>query len=57
MNKQETLDTIWEVPDEVWERIDPTILKEDATNGRAANALILDRRSMASFFACVAVAN
>ena len=57
MNKQETLDTIWEVPDEVWERIDPTILKEDSTNGRAANALILDRRSMASFFACVAVAN
>ena len=23
MGKQETLETIWEVPDELWERIEP----------------------------------
>ena len=29
MGKQETLETIWEVPDELWERIEPIILEED----------------------------
>ncbi|HAL48734.1 MAG TPA: hypothetical protein DCP37_13360 [Dehalococcoidia bacterium] len=29
MNKQETLGTIWEVPDELWERIEPIILERD----------------------------
>ena len=28
MGKQETLETIWEVPDELWERIEPIILEE-----------------------------
>ena len=27
MGKQETLETIWEVPDELWERIEPIILR------------------------------
>ena len=27
MGKQETLETIWEVPDELWERIEPIILE------------------------------
>ncbi len=29
MGKQETLDTIWEVPDELWERIEPVIVEVD----------------------------
>ncbi len=29
MGKQETLETIWEVPDELWERVEPIILEED----------------------------
>ena len=33
MGKQETLETIWEVPDELWERIEPIILEEDPPNG------------------------
>ena len=28
MEKQETLGTIWEVPDELWERIEPIILEQ-----------------------------
>ena len=34
MRQRQTLDTIWEVPDELWERIEPIILKEDAPKGR-----------------------
>ena len=34
MRKRQTLDTIWEVPDELWERIEPIILEEDAPKGR-----------------------
>ena len=36
MGKQETLETIWEVPDELWERIEPIILEED--RGRPAQS-------------------
>ena len=28
MGKQETLETIWEVPDELWERVEPIILRQ-----------------------------
>ncbi len=34
MGKQETLETIWEVPDELWERIEPIILEEDPPKAR-----------------------
>ena len=34
MKKGETLDTIWEVPDELWERIEPIILEEDPPKAR-----------------------
>lgn len=34
MKKQRTLDTIWEVSDELWERIEPIILQEDPPNAR-----------------------
>ena len=32
--KQETLDTIWEVPDELWERVEAIILEEDPPKAR-----------------------
>ena len=34
MGKQETLETIWEVPDELWERIEPIIMEEDPPKAR-----------------------
>ena len=34
MGKQETLETIWEAPDELWERIEPIILEEDPPKAR-----------------------
>jgi hypothetical protein len=34
MRKRETLDTIWEVPDELSERIEPIILEEDPPKAR-----------------------
>ena len=34
MGKQETLETIWEVPDELWKRIEPIILEEDPPKAR-----------------------
>ncbi len=36
MRRQERLATIWEVPDELWERIEPIILEQDPpkTRGR-----------------------
>ena len=36
MRRQERLATIWEVPDELWERIEPIILEQDPpkTKGR-----------------------
>ena len=34
MGKQETLGTIWEVPDELWERIGPVILETDPPKAR-----------------------
>ena len=34
MGKQETLGTIWEVPDELWERIEPVILETDPPKAR-----------------------
>ena len=46
MGKQETLETIWEVPDELWERIEPIILEEDRRpKPGAASALPHDRCS------------
>ena len=39
MGKQETLETIWEVPDELWERVEPIILEEDPPRPGAASAL------------------
>ena len=34
MNKQETLGTIWEVPDELWERVEPIIREADPPKAR-----------------------
>ena len=34
MGKQETLETIWEVPDELWERVEPIILETDPPKAR-----------------------
>ncbi len=34
MEKQETLGTIWEVSDELWEQIEPIILEEDPSKAR-----------------------
>jgi putative transposase len=34
MKKRETLDTIWEVPDELWERIEPIIMEKDPAKSR-----------------------
>ena len=34
MGKQETLDTIWEVPDELWDRVEAIILEEDPPKAR-----------------------
>ena len=34
MTRQETLGTIWEVPDELWELIEPIILEEDSLKAR-----------------------
>ncbi len=34
MGKQETIVTIWEVPDELWERIEPIILEADPPKAR-----------------------
>ena len=34
MEKQEMLGTIWEVPDELWERIEPIILEQDPPKAR-----------------------
>ena len=48
MGKQETLETIWEVPDELWERIEPIILEKTRPKPGAASALTHDRCSTAS---------
>ena len=47
MGKQETLETIWEVPDELWERIEPIILEEDPpkARGRKPGTAICQRRN------------
>ena len=37
MGKSETLPTIWEVPDDLWERIEPVILELDPPRRRGAN--------------------
>ena len=34
MGKYETLETIWEVPDELWERVEPIILEADPPKAR-----------------------
>ena len=57
MRKQGTLETIWEVPDELWERIESVMLEEDPPKARGRKPPILGRCSMASSFACAAGAN
>ena len=57
MGKQETLDTIWEVPDELWDRVEAIILEEDPPRPGAASALTPDRCSTASSSGCAADAN
>lgn len=34
MKKGESFETIWEVPDELWERIEPIIMEEDPPKAR-----------------------
>ena len=34
MEKRETLPTIWELPDDLWERIEPLILQLDPPKGK-----------------------
>ena len=46
----ETLETIWEVPDELWERIEPIILEEDPPKARGRKRS--DPRQMASSSGC-----
>ena len=53
MGKQETLETIWEVPDELWERVEPIILEEDPPKARGRKRA----RSTASSSGCAADAN
>ena len=36
MGKSESLPTIWEVPDDLWERIEPVILELDSPQGEGA---------------------
>ena len=38
MRKQETLETIWEVPDELWERVEHIILEERPAQGQGPQA-------------------
>ena len=57
MGKQETLETIWEVPDELWERIEPIILEEDPPKARGRKRSAHDRCSTASSSGCAAGAN
>ena len=49
MGKTETLATIWEIPDHLWEQIHPVILELDRPRPRAANALPPDGCWTASF--------
>ena len=37
MEKQETLDTIWEAPDELWEMIEPLIFERDLPKATGRN--------------------
>ena len=37
MGKSEILPIIWEVPDDLWERIEPVILELDPPRRRGAN--------------------
>ena len=37
MGKSETLPTIWEVPDDLWERIEPVILELDRAHGHRSS--------------------
>ena len=57
MRNRETLDTFWEVPNELWERIEPIIGEKDPTKPRDASAPILVRCSTASSSAYVAATN
>ena len=44
MGKRETLPTIWEVSDELWQRIEPVILELDPPKGRGRKRV--DQRKM-----------
>ena len=44
MGKSETLPTIWEIPDDLWERIEPVILQLDPPKGKGRKRV--DQRRM-----------
>ena len=44
MGKRETLPTIWEVPDDLWQRIEPVILELDPPNPKGRKRV--DQRKM-----------
>ena len=44
MGKSEYLPTIWELPDDLWERIEPVILELDPPNGKGRKRV--DQRKM-----------
>ena len=57
MGKAETLATIWEIPDHLWEQIHPVILELDRPKATGANALPPDGCWTASFSGCAAAAS
>ena len=44
MGKSRSLPTIWKIPDDLWERIEPVILQLDPPNGRGRKRV--DQRKM-----------
>ena len=44
MGKRETLPTIWEIPDDLWQRIEPVILELDPAKGKGRKRV--DQRKM-----------
>ena len=51
---QKTLGTIWEVPDELWERLKPIILEADPPKARGRKRADPRQSSMASSSGCAA---
>ena len=44
MGKSESLPTIWEIPDDLWQRIEPVILKLDPPKAKGCKRV--DQRKM-----------